>query len=34
MIENIEKKRKSKENVEQNEKNINSDSMFKDLFGN
>jgi len=34
IIENIEKKREYKENIKQNEKNINSDSMFKDLFGN
>ena len=31
-MENIEKKINSEEDIEQNKKNINSDSMFKDLF--
>jgi penicillin-binding protein 1A len=34
MMEKIEETRESKENMEQNERNINSDSMFKNLFGN
>lgn len=34
MIDNIENTKESKKNIEQNEKNINSDSMFKDLFEN
>ncbi|WP_028856250.1 transglycosylase domain-containing protein [Psychrilyobacter atlanticus] len=34
MMDKVEETRESKKNMEQNEKNINSDSMFKDLFGN
>lgn len=34
MMDQVEKIRESQKNMEQNERNINSDSMFKDLFGN
>ncbi|UUV17849.1 PBP1A family penicillin-binding protein [Fusobacteria bacterium ZRK30] len=34
MMDKVEETRESKKNMEQNKKNINSDSMFKDLFGN
>lgn len=34
MMDKVEETRESQKNMEQNKKNINSDSMFKDLFGN
>ena len=34
LIEEVEKTIESKKNIDQNEENINSDSMFKNLFGN
>jgi len=34
MMDKVEETKESKKNMEQNEKNINSDSMFRDLFGN
>jgi penicillin-binding protein 1A len=34
IMDKVEKTKEFQENIEQNEKNINSDSMFKDLFGN